>query len=317
MDGAPSASRDRSCGGIVRAWPTRALLALLALVVGLRWYRSNRALPAAFARCDHIFPVLVGTHHKTGTVLLQHILKEVCPLLGWRCTFNDVPTRCPSPEAARAAGLHLCFNQHGVRFKLASGAPHRFIHAVRDPLEAVLSGYQYHLKTTERWARRVDKRYNGTSYREYLNSLPLREGLRAEVKHAMRDSLKTMPRLTNRTAGTTAHLSPLLASCLLPSSLHRHPPTSPTRAAPLFRSQSVSSHASSGGLLCRLGGDYRPAHNVYAKNKPLRYNRHVSNASSARDQLRRMLRDMPDVYKQLQKVRRRINYPLVGREGAL
>ena len=64
-------------------------------------------------------------------VPLQHILKAVCPLLNWRCTFNDVPTKCNSPEAARAAGLHLCFNQHGVRFKLMGGTPYRFIHAVR------------------------------------------------------------------------------------------------------------------------------------------------------------------------------------------
>ncbi|KAL3893069.1 MAG: hypothetical protein SGPRY_014505, partial [Prymnesium sp.] len=62
---------------------------------------------------------------------LQHIFKDACPILGWRCAFNDIPVRCKSPQAARAAGLHLCFNQHGVRFKLAGSESYRFIHAVR------------------------------------------------------------------------------------------------------------------------------------------------------------------------------------------
>jgi hypothetical protein len=102
----------------------------------------------------------LAPQHKTGTVLLQHLLKDACPILGWKCTFNDgersevptnasvlgshvrksrpplrpiwypkpgvriplaaVPTKCNGPEQARAAGLHLCFQQHGVRFKLGT-----------------------------------------------------------------------------------------------------------------------------------------------------------------------------------------------------
>ena len=111
---------------------------------------------------------LAPPQHKTGTVLLQHLLKDACPILGWKCTFNDgersecpteasqrqsipgfrpglsrqqvppaaapdlvsdawrsnhlaaVPTKCNGPEQARAAGLDMCFQQHGVRFKLGT-----------------------------------------------------------------------------------------------------------------------------------------------------------------------------------------------------
>ena len=119
-------------------------------------------------------------------------------MLGWRCAFDNDPLPCASPEQARDAGLQLCFLQHGIRFKVQhSTLPYRFIHAIRDPMEVVLSGYQYHLKTTERWANRPERRYNGTTYRKYLNALSLHDGLRAEVKHSLRDSLKTMPRLLN------------------------------------------------------------------------------------------------------------------------
>ena len=39
--------------------------------------------------------------------------------------------------------------------------------------EVVISGYQYHLRTTERWAKVDDERWNGTSYQKHLNQLPL------------------------------------------------------------------------------------------------------------------------------------------------
>ena len=75
--------------------------------------------------------------------------------------------------------------QHGIRFKGLAGeqGPYRFVHAIRDPMEVVLSGYDYHLHTTERWANvRYKGRWNGTTYVRYLNALPLSEGLQAELK---------------------------------------------------------------------------------------------------------------------------------------
>ena len=78
----------------------------------------------------------MGTHHKTGTVLLKHIfLKEVCPTLGWKCSFDNKPYKCSSPEDARAAGLQLCFLQHGIRFKIQN--THR-THIMQVALELAL-----------------------------------------------------------------------------------------------------------------------------------------------------------------------------------
>ena len=60
------------CRGIVRAWPTRLLLLILVFVLVDRWSdERRRAVPTAFKHCDAVWPILVGTHHKTGTVLLQ------------------------------------------------------------------------------------------------------------------------------------------------------------------------------------------------------------------------------------------------------
>ena len=131
---------------------TRILLFLLVSAALTRVLRRPVALsPQAASGCHDGSPILIGTHHKTGTVLLQHLFKDICPKLGWRCTFNNKPTRCDGPATARRERLHLCLLQHGVRFKLpaaASGERFRFVHVIRDPFEVVLSGYQYAAATS-------------------------------------------------------------------------------------------------------------------------------------------------------------------------
>jgi len=207
---------------------------------------------------------------------------------------------CGSPEQARAQGLHVCFLQHGARFKLqGSRVPYRFVHAIRDPMEVVLSGFSYHLKTTERWANRQERRYNGTTYRKYLNALPLREGLRAEVKHSLRDALKTMPRLLNRTGGSPCTLT--------------------VRLEDFERDWT--------GTISRLwdllGVDSRTAarlhravdkHNVY-RSRPGYFNRHVTKNSTSRVHMRQTIRGIDDAYAKIQGVRRKLGYPEVGREA--
>jgi len=282
-------------------WP-RLLLVLALLAAGLRSiiYRKG---PTPFQHCHSHTPILIGTHHKTGTVLLKHIfLHEVCPLLKWRCSFDNSPVPCASPEQAQAAGLHVCFLQHGVRFKLQeTNLPYRFIHAIRDPLEVVLSGYQYHLKTTEKWANRVQQRYNGTTYRKYLNALSLDEGLRAEVTHSMRDSLKTMPRLLNRTRAN---------SCTLTVRLEDFEADWSGTVARLWDLLGVDAAVA-------LTLDRAVAkHNVYTDKR--KYNRHVSNLttrSPMRQQFRILVALLPDAYAKIVAVRRRLGYPDVGKEA--
>ena len=65
---------DSKCGGrgLVPGWPTRVLLVVLVAVLAYRYTAAQpKRAPTAFKHCDAISPILVGTHHKTGTVLLQ------------------------------------------------------------------------------------------------------------------------------------------------------------------------------------------------------------------------------------------------------
>jgi len=255
-----------------------------------------------FADCPYDSPILIGTHHKTGTVLLRHILREVCPMLQWRCSVDDVPTTCRTPEQAQTAGLQLCFQQHAIRLKVQdSPTPYRFVHVIRDPLETMLSGYQYHLKTTERWALRPDKRFHGKSYRSHLNSLPLAEGLAAELAHSLKDNLKTMPRVLNRTASRRCTLTLRLED------FERDWRGTTARLWDLFGVQDA-------GVAARLDREVAK-HNVYQSSRPRLTNKHVGNVTS-RGAMRAAVRSMPNVYRKIQHVRHLIGFPAVGKEGA-
>lgn len=278
----------------------RVLCGLLLAVLLARWCYNN--YPSQFKRCHNDSPVLVGTHHKTGTVLLQHILKDACRVLRWRCTFNHRPYYCASPEDAIALNLQLCFLQHGIRFKLKSGLPHRFIHGIRDPFEVVISGYQYHLRTTEKWAHQPDRRWNGSSYIRHLNALPLRDGLLTELQHSLRDSLKTMPRLFNRT-----HNNPCALEVRL-SDFQRDYYGTVSRMWDLL---GVDNSLVLKQLNSRVG-----KHNVYGMQQQKQlFNRHVNRNSSVRSIMRTTLRDSGKGYRTIQRVRRDLGFPSVGREG--
>ena len=116
----------------------------------------------------------------------------------------------------------------------------------------------------------------------------------------MRDALKTMPRLLNRTAGRACTLTVRLEDF------------------------EANWHGTIGRMWDLLGIDRATAvklnravakHNVYAAKKKPKYNRHVSNTSS-RSAIRVRLRGLPDAYKKLRAARARLGYPASGREDA-
>lgn len=54
-------------------------------------------------------------------------------------------------------------------------------HLIRDPRDAIVSGYFYHLWTEEAWARNPQEVFGGLSYQEHLNSLGQADGITAEI----------------------------------------------------------------------------------------------------------------------------------------
>lgn len=54
-------------------------------------------------------------------------------------------------------------------------------HMIRDPRDAIVSGYFFHLWTDEQWAHEARADLGGKSYQEHLNGLSQEEGIEAEI----------------------------------------------------------------------------------------------------------------------------------------
>lgn len=124
-------------------------------------------------------PIVHSSHHKAGTVWFGDVLRHM-----------SVVTAAPFERMARVARMAPL----GVGFHLdpdSSNRPQptdtfRGSHMVRDPRDIVVSGYRYHLWSSEKWLRLPDPKLGGKSYQERLNELPLEEGLAMEITRTRR-----------------------------------------------------------------------------------------------------------------------------------
>jgi hypothetical protein len=181
---------------------------------------------AAKARCLACAPrtvglVLGGSHHKTGTLLLERLLQSIGA---------EVKVPFEKPHWERCASLQrredgICVDEHvtvpklhrfffGTKFHAAA-----FVHIVREPLEVCVSSYQYHLRSTEDWLRTPRKELHGRSWQAALRAASTRDGLLLECRRSIRDQA-SRARACMPCAYQCAHAE--LRPCLTPSTRHAH-----------------------------------------------------------------------------------------------
>jgi hypothetical protein len=145
---------------------------------------QRRALAAVRRRTRSPFAASAGpatlvhcSHHKVGTVWFHSVLGEVSAAYGLRTT---VVRRRP----VRIDGADVAFFEQSRFFDRAhvDGSPWRGSHLIRDPRDMVVSGYHYHLRTTEEWALTPAEQWGGMSYQEHLRALSPHDGLLAEIR---------------------------------------------------------------------------------------------------------------------------------------
>lgn len=105
--------------------------------------------------------ILVGTFHKTGTVLMRNILKAISEEFGLRFW-----------EQGREPGDGWDIRFHGASaFRQELLLPHRGVVVVRDPRDVVISAAHFHGRGREAWLHKPDPRFGGMTYQEKINSL--------------------------------------------------------------------------------------------------------------------------------------------------
>jgi Sulfotransferase domain len=131
--------------------------------------------------------VLVGTHHKTGTVWLKSIFRTICSeysLHYFEGEQPDAPAQCD-----------VFFQDHS-RFELdLFESPIRGLHIIRDPRDIIVSGCFYHQKSKEQWLHKPRKALLGRTYHETISSAKtLEDKIFFEMEHAGRVTIEEITR---------------------------------------------------------------------------------------------------------------------------
>ena len=114
------------------------------------------------SECKLSNKILIGTHHKTGSVWLSSIFQNICH-------YHSL-TFYAGKQDSLPAQFDVFFQNHSV-FDLDSiGVPFRGIHIIRDPRDVIISGCFYHQKSEEEWLHRPRKDLQGFTYQQKINS---------------------------------------------------------------------------------------------------------------------------------------------------
>lgn len=153
-------------------------------------WSGHKALATAHGRhAPRAFPapVLIGTFHKSGTVLMKKIVTSLCEHTGsgfWH-----------SNRSATAPGdWQVCFN-YDCSFKDLGINPAEYptVIIIRDPRDLIVSGMNYHLKSSERWLTEPDPCFDGRSYQETLTAIEDRqERYRFELRNRAATEIRRM-----------------------------------------------------------------------------------------------------------------------------
>jgi hypothetical protein len=141
------------------------------------------SLPGVGSQFDR---VLVGTHHKCGTVWMIKIFRAIC--VRRSLVFYD------GEQRHLPRHYDVFFQDHSQFDFTTLVGPHRGLHLIRDPRDLIISAAFYHeVCTTERWLRRRRWAFYGRSYQTSLARLPsLEDKLLFEMMHSSGATIRDM-----------------------------------------------------------------------------------------------------------------------------
>ena len=116
------------------------------------------------------------SHHKAGTVWFRNVLGGLARAGGLR--FVEMA------DSSVPRDTDVILYQHSRLFDRAAWNAQTFrgSHIIRDPRDVVVSGYFYHLWTSEEWANRPDPRFGGRTYKQELNRVDQERGIQLEIE---------------------------------------------------------------------------------------------------------------------------------------
>jgi hypothetical protein len=135
---------------------------------------------------DPVSPlIVVGTHHKTGTVWMQQLFLEICSEQGLEFFQGD--------QDALPARAHVFLQEHSRVDFSALPRPYRGIHLIRDPRDVLISGAHYHRRSSEAWLHVRRLRFYGLTYQEAIRTCrSLADAVAFEMRHSGGHTIREM-----------------------------------------------------------------------------------------------------------------------------
>jgi hypothetical protein len=146
-------------------------------------YRKGMRLTHSPFTSRHDRPLIVHCHTgKAGTVWFRSVLMSVAHHYGLS---HHALRRDPGPilpATDLVFGTPAWFRREDVGVRSIRGS-----HVIRDPRDLVISGYEYHKRTTEEWCLRPNpRRTRGLSFQAELLELNEHDGIMAEIDYVAR-----------------------------------------------------------------------------------------------------------------------------------
>jgi len=135
--------------------------------------------------CELNNKILIGTHHKTGTVWLASVFKVISQFHSLNYNF--------AKRGTNPADFDIYMHDHSKFDFDAIDFEYRGMHIIRDPRDVIISGTFYHQKSQEVWLHEKQDRFNGMSYLEKINSIKdMDDKILFEMDHASNVTINEM-----------------------------------------------------------------------------------------------------------------------------
>lgn len=142
--------------------------------------------------------IIVGTHHKTGTVLLAKAFRVAAKAMGVPRIKSNRTLSAVCGEVLARGTPGVCIIEHvtasDIREWLRPAPPAPvtpFVHSVRDPVEMCVSAYQYHLLGAEPWLVQPMRDLNGSTLQQHYQRLSPADGVRFECMRMVLELVET------------------------------------------------------------------------------------------------------------------------------
>lgn len=116
-------------------------------------------------------------HHKTGTYVMMKILRDVCQHFKLKFQYCSQNKLRSDTDIWMENHSHIDFNK--------INRPIIGTHMIRNPCGIIISAYQYHKTTDEKWANKKIKKLDNLSYKNAINILKEKDGIYFEMKNKL------------------------------------------------------------------------------------------------------------------------------------